>query len=337
MSLFSHPPPRFSLDTASSVALEYFGLDAQIVPLTSERDQNFLLQEKSGEKYILKISNPAEDREVLHMQNRALRHAHKNDPALKIPMVIKSKNGHSIEQVEHNSESCCIRVMKYMKGKFLKDSVYTESMLYELGTLLGRLDTALAGLEKSGFQRDFPWDVRHTNFIKSHKQHLAETEMDLVDYFLEQYEKNVMPLDSTFRKAVIHNDGNDHNILIDDVGKPCGIIDFGDMVYSFIACEPAVCIAYIALEKDHPLGQMAEVLKGFHALHPLTDEELKSVIFLSCMRLCITITMAAYRKSLFPENEYITVTEDSALDFLNRLRKDNLENWSLDLMNYAKT
>ena len=48
--------------------------------------------------------------------------------------------------------------------------------------------------------------------------------------------------------SVIHNDCNDHNIIVNEK-KAMGIIDFGDMVYSFQVLEPAVCMAYLALNK----------------------------------------------------------------------------------------
>ncbi len=56
-----------------------------------------------------------------------------------------------------------------------------------------------------------------------------------------------------------------------------------------------------------------------------------------CMRLCITVTMAAYRKRLFPENEYLSVSEDQAWDFLFKTQKEDLHNWSNELVEYAQS
>jgi len=38
--------------------------------------------------------------------------------------------------------------------------------------------------------------------------------------------------------------------------------------------------------------------------------------------------MAAYRKQLFPDNEYITVTEDQAWGFLRKMKNVDLQGWS---------
>ena len=55
------------------------------------------------------------------------------------------------------------------------------------------------------------------------------------------------------------------------------------------------------------------------------------------MRLCITVTMAAYRKQLFPENKYLSISEDQAWDFLIKMQKEDLYNWSNELVEYAKS
>jgi hypothetical protein len=45
--------------------------------------------------------------------------------------------------------------------------------------------------------------------------------------------------------------------------------------------------------------------------------------------------MAAYRKQLFPDNKYISVTENQAFDFLEKMQKEDLNRWSDKLVEYA--
>ena len=54
-------------------------------------------------------------------------------------------------------------------------------------------------------------------------------------------------------------------------------------------------------------------------MFPLRPEEIEVLYYLVCMRLCATVTMAAYRKKLFPDNPYLEVTEGPAWDFLGRM------------------
>jgi hypothetical protein len=44
------------------------------------------------------------------------------------------------------------------------------------------------------------------------------TRRALVERLLEQFERNVLPKASHLRRAVIHNDANDQNILVDEAG-----------------------------------------------------------------------------------------------------------------------
>lgn len=94
-------------------------------------------------------------------------------------------------------------------------------------------------------------------------------------------------------------------------------------------------MAYVALGKDEPLKPIVQILKGFHERFPLTLLELSALIYMICIRLCITVTMAEYRKQLFPDNKYISVTENQAFDFLEKIQNEDLNRWSDKLVEYA--
>ena len=47
--------------------------------------------------------------------------------------------------------------------------------------------------------------------------------------------------------------------------------------------------------------------------------------------------MAAYRKQLFPDNKYISVTENQAWDFLEKMQNEDLKKWSDKLVEYAES
>ena len=330
MSVFNTPPPNFSAQEAATLVQDLYGLTADASPLTSERDQNFLCN--TGEKkYVLKISNPDEDRAVLEMQNACMQYIKDHDPSLQVPLAFKE-----VKTIENEGTLFFFRLVDYLPGQFLMDVDHHNNLLFELGSFLGRLRTAMNGFDDPAGHRDFPWDVAYVDFIKEHK-HYLESKEGMVDRFIDQYEQIVLPITSKLRKALIHNDGNDHNVLVNELGETCGIIDFGDIVYTYIVCEPAVCMAYVALDKEEPLEPIAQVLKGFHEKFPLTHDELLAVIYLVCMRSCITVTMAAYRKQLFPANKYISVTENQAWDFLEKMQNEDLNKWSDKLVEYAES
>src|ERR1700748_1548633 len=66
--------PRFDADNAARIARQLYGIDATALPLTSERDQNFLLTTSAGERRVLKIANALERPELLEAQQAAMAH-----------------------------------------------------------------------------------------------------------------------------------------------------------------------------------------------------------------------------------------------------------------------
>jgi Ser/Thr protein kinase RdoA (MazF antagonist) len=336
MSVFSTPPPNFSAEEAEAMVFELYGLTTNVSLLNSDRDQNFLCIIPDKQKFVLKISNPAEHRTILEMQNECMKHILDNPTPLQVPCVIAGTEHDEITEFDLESTTYLVRVVHYLPGLLLNDVSHHKSILHELGSFLGNLSLIMSSFNHSAAHRNFPWDIAQTDFIETHKHYVSEHE-EIIDHFVKLYKKNVLISDASLRKAVIHNDCNDHNILVNNNGDMIGIIDFGDMVYSFVACEPAICMAYVALEKDEPLESIAQVLKGFHETFPLTENELLSMIYFICIRSCITVTMAAYRKLLFPENKYIWVTEDQSWNFLKQMQNEDLDKWSQKLLSYAQS
>ena len=331
-SVFSVHPPSFSQKEAIEILHQEFGLSGKTQELYSERDQNFIVQTDSKSKYILKIFNPAEDRSVLDLQHAATQFIKERDPELGVPLQVGG-----ICEITKGSHTFFLRLVEYLDGQFMKDTQIKNTDYLKTGQFLGRLSHALAGFQHPGAMREFAWDVQPVHLIRERLQILkSENDRCTVSHFLDEYETNVIPIADKLRLAVIHNDGNDHNILVNEKGETTGIIDFGDMVHSYQALEPAVCMAYMALEKNDPVAVMAPVLKGYHSCFPLNDAELKSTLYLSCVRLCITVTMAAWRKTLYPDNEYLTVSENAAWTLLKSMERENLSDWSCRLMEYAK-
>ena len=136
--------------------------------------------------------------------------------------------------------------------------------------------------------------------------------------------------------GLIHNDYNDHNIILDSKNNFKGVIDFGDLVYTYLSAEPAICIAYAVLGSNDPFEVAANILKGFESFYHLSDEEIESVIYLSCMRLCISVIMANYRANLFPNNDYLMISNEEAWSFLEYMYTQDILKWSRDLVQYVR-
>ena len=172
--------------------------------------------------------------------------------------------------------------------------------------------------------------MRNIDFLKSHFTYIEnQKDQQVISLFIQNYELNIIPIEKHLRRQYIHNDGNDHNVLLNENGQISGIIDFGDMAHTFLVSELAVAITYLILEDEYPQKKIKVVVEGYQSVLPLRKEEINSLIHLICIRACITVVTANYRKKLFPENKYITVTEPQAWKFLMNFADKDLRNFNI--------
>jgi len=329
-SVFNESPPSFSIPEISDILDKEYSTHGTVTELYSDRDQNFHVS-NGVDEFIIKVSNPAEERSQLDLQEFASKYISRNDPTIKIP-----KLAGKIFELRRGGKTYLIRLMTYVKGEFLFQANPHTSGSSRLGKFLGRLSRSLEGFDHADAHRKFEWDCRQTDLIYGISEHIVSNkDRNIVDHFLGQFEKSMPALINGLRMSVIHNDGNDHNILVDQEDDIIGIIDFGDMVYTFQSVEPAVGMAYIALKHNDPFKAIASMLKNYHSIFPLQENELASTIYLMCSRLCITVCMSAWRKKLFPNNQYLIISEISAWELLKMMKKEDLDEWSNRLVKYA--
>lgn len=293
---------------AQAIAEKYFGIQASAHELPSERDQNFLLTSRDGEKFVLKIANRGEKREVLEAQNAMLEHL-----AGKVsfcPRVTPAQSGKGIEVVEGQ----LVRVLSYLPGKPLaKVEVQPAELLYDLGRKLGQLDRALEGFDHPAAHREFHWDLAQGVRVVRHFGPRIKTDW-LRDLVLGFRFESV----SRLRCGVIHGDANDYNVLVEG-NEVVALIDFGDMVYSYMVGDLAIAVAYVVLGKADPYAAAAPVIEGYVREFSLTQEELDALWMLVRLRLCMSVAIAAYQQEQQPENKYLGVSQALIAETLPRL------------------
>src|SRR5688572_14951759 len=123
---------------AQAIAEKYFGIQASAHELPSERDQNFLLTGRDGEKFVLKIANQNEKREVLEAQNAML--GHLAERVSFCPRVVRATSGATIAIVPlRGCAKRLVRVVRYLPGEPLaRVEVQSAELLYDLGRKLGQ-------------------------------------------------------------------------------------------------------------------------------------------------------------------------------------------------------
>lgn len=312
----------FAITEVESFLEQHYSLKGELVELPGYCDFNFRLTESSGCRYTIKLTLCPEPE--IRMQNEAMEVLH--SAGLKVPKSIMSNAGVEFTPVKSPSgKTFLMRVLTYLEGVLFVDVDNKDADCFpyeEMGRYLGKVDVTLTHLRPEGAFRFSEWDLAHGYAVCHQKYHyLSGSQQPLVLNALERYCSVAMPLKSTLRRSLIHNDANDYNILVDAVSPPrhiAGLIDFGDMVYTHVINELAICCAYSMMGVNDPLSVCIGLTKGYHAANPLQDNEFEVLYHLIALRLCTSLCNGAYALSKDPENEYLKVSLEPALQLLKR-------------------
>src|SRR5215213_9317711 len=157
--------PSFNPDSAAAIAVEYFGIHATALPLPSERDQNFLLNDSAGEKFVLKMANAREDRAFLEAENSALKHLARRVSFCQ--HLVPASSGEEISTVQSTEgANHFMRLVRYVPGVPMAEiKPHAPGLLRDLGRKMGQLARALADFDHRAAHRDFHWDLAHGNRI----------------------------------------------------------------------------------------------------------------------------------------------------------------------------
>ncbi|HWU00141.1 MAG TPA: aminotransferase class III-fold pyridoxal phosphate-dependent enzyme, partial [Terriglobales bacterium] len=322
MSILTNPPPSFSTDQIAAIARDHYGLSGRLSPLDSERDQNMKLVEADGGTWILKIANPLEEAIRLDFQCALLTHLKAVDPSLPVPQIRPTVTGAMLaEVVDGGGVRHLVRVVGWLEGGVFAKATKTPVLLASLGLTLGRIDAALQSFAHAGAICDLDWDIRRAGQSRQRLHHITdEVDRRLVAGILDRFEREVAPRLQRTRLAIIHNDANDYNLLVDAAGTAItGIIDFGDAMQSALIGELAIACAYAILDSAAPLIDAGRIAAAYHQAMPLQEAEIDLLHDLILMRLVTSVTMSASRRDRAADNAYLAISEAPAWNLLRRL------------------
>ncbi len=324
--------PRFSADEAARIARDHFSVEGALRELPSERDQNFLVRTLDGREYVLKIANPRELRDRLAFQNEVMALLAADPSGPLAPRPLPAKDGSTIPvSPGRGGEPHFVRLVEYLPGLPLGEvRPHPPRLLAGLGAFTARLVRALSALPAREYQPDLIWN------LKNGRRVVRENAPLLIDparrAALEAVFRTVEDRAALFEslpEGIVHNDGNDYNVIVSPPDaspgafgdlRVAGFIDFGDMTRSWVLSDLAVVLAYVMLGKDDPLGAAAHVAAGYNEALPLSDADLRALFPLACLRLCMSVSIAAMQKKLEPGNPYLTISEEPAWRLLADLK-----------------
>jgi hydroxylysine kinase len=325
--------PTVSPATVLKVLRQHWNLEnVKITPLNSERDQNFQVDGPDG-RFVLKIANPAEPFSITQLQTQALTHIAATDPSIPVPRVIPTQN----ETTEISLSGSTVRLLSWMNGVPWHLTQRSAAQRRSIAEGHARLVLALASFSSNEPPSFLQWDVQHVSKLADRLDAVPAECREGVDIVLERFAAIAAPALKNLPRQYGHNDMQPHNIVVDenDHTRMSGILDFGDMVLTPVACDLGVACAYNAVAGDHPFQTVGEYVAAFNAIRPLSDAEIQVLPILTMARLATTIIIASWRASLYHDNanyvlrnrpaaiaglsQLLTLSHDTAVEYLRKI------------------
>jgi 4-aminobutyrate aminotransferase-like enzyme/Ser/Thr protein kinase RdoA (MazF antagonist) len=276
----------------------------EVRPLDSERDANLLIDGR----YVLKVSNPAEDPAVVDMENTAMAHALRTSPDLPIPTLVPTASGAIVTSVtDAAGRTCLARLITVLPGRPAEGQPITTGLAAQIGALAARTTLALQGLFHRAGDRAIDWDPRRAPAVLA-APGVLDGMGDLGPRLAGILPRLAAAAEATraLPAGLNHADVTLTNILIGN-GNVTGLIDFGDMHHTAHVCDLAVALAAVIRNtpSEQPAGTWelaAAVLAGYQRHRPLTPQEAGVIGDLVVARLGLTLAISDRLSTAFPDN-----------------------------------
>ena len=290
-----------------------FGLGGDLSPLPGEHDLNFRLIGPT--EALVKLHAPDSDPALLDLQIAVLDHLQRVAPDLPVSRQLRLAGQALVPCAGYHA-----RVLSWLPGQVWAKATRAAQSAAGLGRLLGRLDRALESFAHPAAARAYGWDIGQAGqHIPSLGAIESAQKREVVAGLMGDFTDRVLPILSDCPRQVIHNDANDYNVLLDESGAVCGLLDFGDMVESWRIVELAVACAYALIGAKDPMDAILPLVAAYHAENPLFEAEIEALFPLIKLRYAVSITMAAVQIRANPENAYLLISQEDVWRELQRL------------------
>ncbi|MEO8773605.1 MAG: aminotransferase class III-fold pyridoxal phosphate-dependent enzyme [Gelidibacter sp.] len=320
---------KIETQQAEEILLKLYNIKGRATALPGEVDFNFRIKVANSEGYILKISRQNENETYLDFQQKILQFVEVHGQHLMVPRVISDSAGNAISKITDDyGNTRHVRLLSWVSGRVWSGvNPQLDDLRFSLGQQCGLLTQTLHGFDHPEAHREFEWDIAQALWTKEHVSLFNEEEKEIIQYFQSAFEKSQESY-SRLRKAVVHNDGNDNNVIVtSDLINPKvqAIIDYGDAIHTQIINDLAVACAYAIMDHSDPLEAALPIVAGYHSKFAIKEEELGHLYNAIAMRLVISVTKSAINKSKEPDNKYLLISEKSAWEVLKKWQQISSE------------
>lgn len=301
-----------------------WGIDGELEPLAGEFDLNFRIAASDTRGFVLKVMRAPADERFVELLCTAHTHIRGRDASVPVPDVIPLPSGALwCTRPDPGGAPRILWLLAALPGTVYATSLpHALPLVREFGGAVARLDRALADFAHPQLGREIKWDLRRADWIAEHLGLIADAgRRTLLDDVLSRYHE-MLPALRREPVAAIHNDLNDHNILVapgdDGALHVSGILDLGDLLLGPVVAEVAIAAAYVALDHPHPERAIAALVAGYHAVTPLTGPQVDLIWPLLRARLGVSVVNSALVKAERPDDPYVVISEAPAWRFLER-------------------
>jgi hydroxylysine kinase len=338
------PASPVSPALAAEIALRHYGVVAAAERLASEFDDTFRLVGGDGSRWLLKVGAEAADGASpaggAGFQTALLLHLAAVAPSLPVQRVVAALDG----RPEVRLSGRPVRLTSWLDGRLLGAGTSNARLRRDIGGTLARLNIALRGFAHPGAGRTHRWDLQKFGALRpllaelpgtergglaeSERGGLAESGRDGLAECLDRFDAVAAPLLAGVAVQVIHTDFHGENLLTDGA-RVIGILDFGDALTGPVAMDVGVAACY-QLGAGGPdadlLAPALEVVRGYHAVDPLSRCDLDLVAEFMVARVAARIILSQAHAARDPGNaRYLLRRTPAAIAHFAALRAIGLD------------
>ena len=298
---------------AARVLASRWGVRGRGARVATEKDDTFVITADDQRRYVLKISNPAEDPDEVDFEVRLLAHVARSGTNVPVPRLFPDRAGQLLVTLRDDAgQARQARLMSYVAGTPLDSTGSSPAERADVGRALGQLRHGTQSFTHPAQHRVLAWDVQHLPTLRPLLDTVADpAQRDLLEAGLARFDR-AAPVISSLRRCVLHNDFSKSNIIVDhDAARFVqGIIDFGDAVYTAVAIDVATALLN-QLPRQVPdraevdlFADGRDLLRGYLSVADLTDAELATIPYLVMGRVVARALITLYRAATIPANSH---------------------------------
>lgn len=291
---------------------EHYHLNGRWKALPGEYDLNFRLDTDQG-SYVVKLLQARPDlpglTELQYMMGQRLQ---KLPSSLRMPQLIPTRGGALSYEVILEGKKYALRIFDWLEGRLWVDThPHSPNLLESAGAALAHIGLIFQGLEHPAAHRKLKWDVTNPDWAFLKIPVIQDVVKQSLALQLHRNFEAIRARLSHLPWGINYFDANDYNVLVStDFQNPqvTGMIDYGDVLWNPVISDLALGITYLTLDQEDPLEASVHLIRGYHQVRPLHENELFCLYGLVCSRLLISVVNAAINQEEEPENTYLQVS-----------------------------